>query len=62
MLTFSHPDYTVGPGIQPDLHRPFRSALAGSAPITGHTAGRELFLAERTLPRRWNCMWNCTKY
>jgi hypothetical protein len=42
-----HPDYTVGPGIAPDLHPFSRKALAGSRALP-HTAGGEFRPALRT--------------
>jgi hypothetical protein len=43
LAAFSYPDYTVGPGVSPDLAR---TALAGC------TADRELGISALTLPRR----------
>ena len=47
---FFHPDYTVGPGIAPDLLTlltNIEQALAGST-VAGHTAGGELHPAPKT--------------
>jgi len=47
---FFHPDYTVGPGISPDLLTLQPQALAGSVTLLqcDHTAGGELHPAPKT--------------
>jgi len=43
VLTFSHPDYTVGSGLPPDPPRPFARQRVAGSPFhrNGLTAGRE---------------------
>ena len=40
-LAFSRPDYTVGPGLSPDLQMAFQPSARGLG-LIGHTAGRGL--------------------
>jgi hypothetical protein len=43
MLTFSlYPDYTVGPGVTPDLLTLFAPLVWGRKALAGYTAGGEL--------------------
>src|SRR5207247_4091647 len=54
VLTFSHPDYTVGSGLAPDPPRPFARPRVAGSPFhrNGITAGRESTPKGLTLPRR----------